>query len=309
MKLSVAMASYNGEEFIIEQLESILSQSVKIDEIIICDDRSKDNTVKVVEEYIAKNGLESIVNISVNPENLGYASNFMAAVSKTTGDYIFFCDQDDIWVENRVRDMIDIMEKNKKIMMLGSEFESFRDADDAPEVPKWEQKMYKNDKSLEHKHFDKKNIFIGAQGCTMCIRRSFIDKIMPYWYKGFAHDEFVWKFALCMDGLYMYHANTLKRRLHSNNVTMHKMRNLDKRIKFLKDLLDSHNATLKFAKDLKINKKNIRILERNIEATKLRIDLLEKKKYFNTFKLLFKYFDCYHKSRSIPVELMMAIKG
>ncbi|MDE6698650.1 MAG: hypothetical protein K2J91_04145, partial [Lachnospiraceae bacterium] len=49
--------------------------------------------------------------------------------------------------------------------------------------------------------------------------------------------------------------------------------------------------------------------ERNIKATKLRIELLKDKKYFNTVKLVLFYFNCYHKSRSIPVELKMAVKG
>ena len=73
-----------------------------VDEIIICDDKSKDNTVKVVEEFISKKGVSDIINISVNEENLGYASNFISAVKKTTGDLIFFCDQDDIWSPEKI---------------------------------------------------------------------------------------------------------------------------------------------------------------------------------------------------------------
>ncbi|MDE6208721.1 MAG: glycosyltransferase [Lachnospiraceae bacterium] len=309
MKISVAMASYNGEKYIEEQLDSILSQTMPVDEIIICDDKSKDNTVKVVEEFISKKGVSDIINISVNEENLGYASNFISAVKKTTGDLIFFCDQDDIWTDSRVEEMVHIMEENKKIMTLGSEFSSFVSSPDAPSVPKWESKKYKNNKALEKVKFKPENIFIGAQGCTMCIRRSFFERIERYWYPGLAHDEFVWKFALCMEGLYMYHSYTLNRRLHSDNVSLRKMRDLEKRVGFLEDLLKSHETTLKFAKDINLNRKKIKLFERNIKATKLRIELLKDKKYFNTVKLVLFYFNCYHKSRSIPVELKMAVKG
>ena len=52
MRISVAMATYNGAEYIIEQLESIRNQTRSVDEVIICDDQSKDNTVKVVEDYL-----------------------------------------------------------------------------------------------------------------------------------------------------------------------------------------------------------------------------------------------------------------
>lgn len=309
MKLSVAMATYNGEEFVEEQLESIRMQTMKIDEVRICDDRSSDHTVEVVQEYIHKHGLEESWSIEVNPENLGYASNFMKAAGQTTGDFIFFCDQDDIWIEDRVERMMKLMEEHEDILLLGSEFESFVSSEDAPSVPDWEVKMIKNDGTLEQKHFNAENIFIGCQGCTMCVRRELFDRAMPYWYPGWAHDEFVWKLALCMDGLYMYHSYTLRRRLHSNNVTMRKVRDIRKRMKYLVDLLASHEATLKYAREHQLGEERIHLLERNIKATKLRMELLEKKKLWNTIPLLLCYRDCYHKSRAIPVELMMAIRN
>lgn len=309
MKLSVAMATYNGEEFIEEQLDSIRTQTVPVDEVRICDDRSGDRTVAVVESYIHKYGLEANWSIEVNEQNLGYASNFMKAAGKTTGDLVFFCDQDDIWIKDRVERMCGIMEEHKDILLLGSEFEPFVSSEDAPSVPEWEMKMIKNDGTLEKKPYNAENIFIGCQGCTMCVRRELFDKAMPYWYPGWAHDEFVWKLALCMDGLYMYHSYTLRRRLHSNNVTMRKMRDINKRVKYLVDLLASHEATLKYAREHGLEPDKIRLLERNIKATKLRMELLQKKKLFNTVPLLFCYHDCYHKKRAIPVELMMAIKN
>ncbi len=309
MRLSVAIATYNGAEYVEEQLKSIMNQSRPVDEVIICDDQSTDNTVEVVQGFIERNGLAPAWRIEVNPKNLGYASNFMGAVKKTTGDLIFFCDQDDIWVDDRIKDMEQIMLENKDIQLLGSEFEPFVSSEDAPSVPKWELKQFKNDKSLVKLEYKPENIFIGCQGCTMCVRRSFIDETMGYWFEGWAHDEYVWKLALCKGGLYMYHAYTLKRRLHSTNVTMHKMRNLPKRIKFLEDLLLSHEATLKYAKAIGLSASQQKLLERNIKATKLRIELLSKKKLFNTFKLLLFYHDCYHKARAILVELYMAVKG
>lgn len=309
MKLSVAMATYNGAEFVVEQLESIRTQTMAIDEVRICDDRSSDNTVQVVQEYIHKHGLENSWSIEVNPENLGYASNFMKAARQTTGDFIFFCDQDDIWIVDRVERMMKLMKENADIKLLGSEFDSFVSSADAPSVPEWEQKMIRNDETLEKKSFDAENVFIGCQGCTMCVRRNFFEQILPYWYEGWAHDEFVWKLALCMDGLYMYHSYTLRRRLHSNNVTMRKVRDINKRIKYLVDLLASHEATLKYLQETHAEHDRIHLLERNIKATKLRMGLLQEKKLFNTIPLVVSYRDCYHKKRAIPVELMMAVKN
>lgn len=309
MKKSVAMATYNGEAFIIEQLESIRTQTVSVDEVRICDDQSKDATVQIVQQYIEEHHLAPDWSITINEKNLGYASNFMKAVSLTDGDIVFFCDQDDIWVTDRVEKMSNIMKENSRIQLLGSEFQPFTDGENSHEVPEWELKMMRNDGSLEHKSFEPDNIFIGCQGCTMCIRRSLLEVALPYWYEGWAHDEFVWKTALCLDGLYMYHSYTLKRRLHASNASLNKMHTLEPRLKYLTDLLTSHEATLMFAQEIRLDKKQIRLLERNIHATQLRIRLLQDKAIFNTIPLVFKYSDCYHKRRAILVELLIAIRS
>ena len=309
MKVSVAMATYNGANYILEQLDSILSQTRAVDEIIICDDCSKDNTVTIVKEYIHQHQLQSKCRLEVNEKNLGYGSNFIQAVRKSRGDIIFFCDQDDIWVKDRVQIMTSLMEENHGILMLGSEFEPFISSMDAPSVPVWELAKFKRNNSLEHLKFQAKNIFIGCQGCSMCIRRSFFNQIQSYWYEGWFHDEYVWKLALCLDGAYVYHGITLRRRLHSTNVTMHKMRDITKRIKFLEDLQRSHEVMLKFAGDHRMKDEAIRLIDKNIKSVKLRIELLRDKKYLNTFKLSSWYFTCYHSQKSIPVELYMAIKG
>lgn len=308
MKISVAMATYNGAGYVEEQLESIRLQTMPVDEVRICDDCSGDRTVEVVQTYIRKHGLEESWSIEINSRNLGYASNFMKAVGQTTGDYVFFCDQDDIWIEDRVERMVGLMEQHTDMLLLGSEFDSFVSSEDAPSVPGWERKRMRHDESLEKMTYNPANIFIGCQGCTMCMRRGLLGRAMPYWYTGWAHDEFVWKLALCMDGLYMYHSYTLKRRLHSNNVTMHKVRDISKRLKYLTDLQDSHMATLKFARENALTQPQIALLEKNIKATRLRIELLRDRKLWNIVPLTLFYRDCYHKCRAIPVELMMAVR-
>lgn len=307
MKTSVVVCTYNGADTIIEQLESIRNQTRTVDEVIVCDDRSTDNTVEVVRNYIEKETLQNW-SVHVNDKNLGYGFNFFNGVEKTHGDYVFFCDQDDIWVKDRVEKMTNVMEKNSNILLLGSEFEPFTVSEDALSVPAWELKTFKNDGSLEHLEFDPHNIFIGCQGCTMCVRKSFWDSIVPYYFEGWAHDEFVWKMALVAGGLYFYHFTSLKRRVHSGNVSLHKMRDLKKRIDFLKALKMSHEATLKYVEDKIGSDDQVKLLEKNIRATDMRIDLMDNRKFLNTLPLTLFYRDCYHKARAIPVELYMAIK-
>lgn len=73
-KISVAMTTYNGSKYIIKQLDSLKNQSRKIDELVICDDCSTDNTVELVNDYIKSNNLEGW-NIYSNENNLGFINN------------------------------------------------------------------------------------------------------------------------------------------------------------------------------------------------------------------------------------------
>jgi glycosyltransferase involved in cell wall biosynthesis len=309
MKISVAMATYNGADYIIEQLDSIVKQTRAVDELIICDDCSTDATAAIVEDYIREHGLQDFWKITVNERNLGFGSNFIQAIGKTTGDIIFFCDQDDIWVPDRVQVMASLMEERGEILMLGSEYDPFISSASAYKAASRDLRSFRNDKSIEHVKLGAKSIFIGSLGSCMCVRRSFFEQILPYWHEGWAHDEFVWKLALCLNGAYIYHGVTIKRRLHSSNTSMGKMRDLKKRISFLEELLRSHEGTLKFALDHNPDPKVLRLIEKNIQSVKLRIDLLRERRYLNILRLCLRYYKNYHSRKSIPVELYMAIKG
>ena len=306
---SVAMATYNGEKYISEQMESILRQTVPVQEVCICDDGSSDRTVEIIRDFIKSNHLENTWKLFVNDKNIGYASNFIHAVEKTSGELVFFCDQDDIWISDRVERMEKIMEGNPDILLLGSEFQPFSESKNARKVPAWELKQMKHDASLERLEFTPKNVFIGCQGCTMCVRRELLNRSLPYWFEGWAYDEFVWKTALCLDGLYVYHANTLERRLHEANTSLNKMHTLSVRIKFLEDLYRSHTATRRFLTEQNGSASAIQLLKKNEKAVQLRIDLLKNKHFRNTVPLALHYRECYHKKRAIPVEFVMAVKG
>lgn len=106
MKISVCIATYNGEKYIKEQLESILSQIGENDEVIISDDSSTDNTVEIINSFN-----DCRIKIYKNTKEKGYTRNFENALEKANGDVIFLSDQDDVWVENKVNKMIKILEK------------------------------------------------------------------------------------------------------------------------------------------------------------------------------------------------------
>jgi len=97
-KISICITTYNGEKYLKDQLDSLVKQSIKPYEVILQDDCSIDKTVEIAKTYKDKLNL----NIIINEANLGFKKNFELVLSKATGDLIAPCDQDDIWLENKL---------------------------------------------------------------------------------------------------------------------------------------------------------------------------------------------------------------
>lgn len=105
------MATYEGERYIGQQLESVLSQLGADDEVVVSDDCSTDATLSVVE------GLDDPrVRILRNTTNLGYSKNFARALSAATGDVVFVCDQDDVWLPGKVDTMVKALDSHDLVV-------------------------------------------------------------------------------------------------------------------------------------------------------------------------------------------------
>ncbi len=104
--VSVAMATYNGSRFILEQLESIVNQTCKPQEIVICDDCSVDETVALVTSFITKHP-DAGITLVRNEKNLGYQKNFEKAIKLCRSEYIALCDQDDIWIPAKLETLLE----------------------------------------------------------------------------------------------------------------------------------------------------------------------------------------------------------
>jgi glycosyltransferase involved in cell wall biosynthesis len=109
-RISIAMATLNGERYIREQLESFAGQSRRPDQLVVCDDGSTDETLAIVEEFAAAASFPVI--ISRNPERLGYSDNFARAISLCDGELIFLSDQDDVWFASKIATTIEAFINN-----------------------------------------------------------------------------------------------------------------------------------------------------------------------------------------------------
>ena len=100
MNISIVMATYNGAKFLQAQLDSIAEQSFFPMELVICDDASTDETVKIINAH----SLAPIIKLVINTQNLGVVPSFKKAASLCHSEnYIAFCDQDDIWHKNKLQ--------------------------------------------------------------------------------------------------------------------------------------------------------------------------------------------------------------
>lgn len=103
--ISIALTTYNGEKHLASLLESFFSQTQSVDEVIICDDGSCDNTIKILNNFKEKYH-NFHIKIFQNHSNLGVAKNFSKAIRLCKGDLIFLADQDDVWEVNKVQVMV-----------------------------------------------------------------------------------------------------------------------------------------------------------------------------------------------------------
>ena len=289
MTVSVAIAAYNGEKYIKEQLESILNQSGIVDEVIICDDKSTDDTVKICKDFIEQNGLDNWF-VFENEVNKGYCHNFYGAIDKCKGDVIFLADQDDKWRENKVERMIKTLKDNKDIYVLSSRYDVI---DSNGNI------MYNTgipylgeifDSSIEYLDF---NSFIGCsyiRGFSICFKKEIKEKLKPLDFKSLlSHDWYI-----CMLGTLLSKTAVLNEKLgfyryHFDNLSLSDMTrktflgDREKRKVGLKESIEGHSYLLEFD----LGKKDRKQTGKFIKLEKKRLKFLENKNLFLWISLIF----------------------
>lgn len=224
--IAIIIALYNGAEYIEKQLESLLFQTQKIDAVIVGDDGSDDNSVEIVSIFIEKYDLSETWKVVENQQNRGHAGNFMALCEMVDADFIFFCDQDDIWMPNKISSMVSIMKNNEQIHFL------YGDVINTCEPGKQcitESANY--DKSVTRISFSEENYFFKGLGCASCIRGAFMKNVLSYWTDGWEHDMFFWACAIMTNSGYKYNYPVIWRRIHEKNASIKGEKTLEGRAK------------------------------------------------------------------------------
>ncbi|WP_282767686.1 glycosyltransferase [Coprobacillus cateniformis] len=168
--ISVIMATYNGADFLLPQLESIRKQTVVPDEVVFLDDVSSDSTISIIENYIDMYQLKNWF-VFRNTSNVGHYYNFIYGLKNVHGDLVFFADQDDIWDIHKIEIMSQIMESNPNITCLKSIYKTIDDSIIATESSD------NYSKKIIYPRFVEQMTDSGL-GCQMCFRKSIIDFVL-----------------------------------------------------------------------------------------------------------------------------------
>jgi glycosyltransferase involved in cell wall biosynthesis len=116
MNVSIAMTTFNGERYLSEQLSSLLEQTYLPYEIVIGDDGSTDRTLEIINKFAEDSAVP--VRLIKNSTPLGFAKNFLNVASYCTGDLITFCDQDDLWLPNKIEAAVSTFESDESINVV-----------------------------------------------------------------------------------------------------------------------------------------------------------------------------------------------
>lgn len=216
--ISVAVATYNGERYIEQQIQSIVDQTVKVNEIVISDDGSADNTLLIIRNMQKKYAEKTDIDITVLDDNIrhGPCGNFEHAIRHCSGDYIFLCDQDDIWAPDKVKFVVETFYVNK-----------------------WAECVFHDAILIDKENIDIKGMFMRNKypagklsrdlfletsvsgpiinGMVMCVSKRLVEKAMPFPKCTNFHDQWLAFCALCMDGLFFLPKKLTYYRLHGAN--------------------------------------------------------------------------------------------
>lgn len=183
-KIDILMATYNGQKYLVEQLDSIINQTYHNWNLLIRDDNSTDKTLEIIQNYHKKD--KRIKILKDNKGNLGIVRNFEELLKSSESEFIMFSDQDDIWVENKLDMYLKMIEKIKnKGFMIHS---------DAILFDKNKSNILK-DTFISKKAINRglENVFFNyfVQGATILISKEIKNFILPFPKEVYLHDRYI----------------------------------------------------------------------------------------------------------------------
>lgn len=174
-QIDILLATYNGEKYLREQLDSILNQTYQNIQLIISDDCSKDDTRKILKEYENR---DNRIKVYHQNENIGCIKNFEFLLKQVKSDIYMLSDQDDIWMPEKIEKTYEKLEKEKADLVFGD----LEVVDSNLEImdPSFNDFMKLSRKIKKHiNDYELNYLYNCVTGCTIMSRKKWIDKILP----------------------------------------------------------------------------------------------------------------------------------
>lgn len=253
--VTILLATYNSSKFLREQLDSLFQQTFREWTLVIRDDGSSDETIAIIKEFQQK--FPNILLLEDTDKNMGASKSFMRLLEKTDSSYYFFCDHDDIWLPNKVRDSLDLMKKTE----LGNMMKPVIIHSDLKVVDKnlniisnsfWKSSGIKPN-YLENKNLIQ--VFNCVTGCTMLFNKTVKELAFPYPASIPMHDWWLAIVTLRNNGIIRHiDQPTILYRQHGSNEVGARMINFSyfiKKIRTISNTLEGHKSIRNFLQDIK----------------------------------------------------------
>jgi len=206
LDFSIALATFNGERHLQEQLESLTDQTSRPAELVVCDDGSTDRTIALLRDFAQSAPFP--VRIVQNSERLGYRANFMKAASMCKSRLIAFCDQDDIWLPNKLRLLQDRFQTSDCIA-VSHDFSVFFEDGRRP-ITSYYQK-------LSNAGFAP---IASVKGCSLAFRRDLLtDFGWPRSGSVWSHDLWICLLSTALERRDYIFEPLIRHRIHSSNTS------------------------------------------------------------------------------------------
>lgn len=240
LTISVCLASYNGEEYIRDQLLSILTQLDECDEIIVSDDDSSDRTVEIVKEMQREC---PIIKIIPGPK-MGFSCNFGNAAFHAKKDIVLYSDQDDLWTPDKVETIISCFKNHSECTTILHNMSTFS------ENPETDTNLFP---ISHHKGVLRNFIKSSYWGCCMAVRREFLNRFLPFRDYCVGHDQLTGLMSEKYGKVVFIDKKMIYHRVHGDNTSL-KRKTIPEMIIFRKELYKDYRfASRKYKESLKRN--------------------------------------------------------
>lgn len=204
--ITVILATYNGEKYLQEQLDSVLQQSYTNIEVVMVDDGSTDNTWNLIQTFAAQ---DARIRPFRNEKNLGYIRNFERGCQLAAGDYIALCDQDDYWLPEKLE---------RQLAAIGNYPLLYCDSTLANEtLQPTHERLSTRVNYIDFHSCLQQAVFCRIYGHTMLATKELIQKAIPFLHI-IPHDWWICYLASAHGGIKCLNQPLALYRQHSNNV-------------------------------------------------------------------------------------------